>query len=217
MATPSFKRNQWMYWGALILGLVLWWVLLPPFHVVPIEKVRKEAATQAFDPNDIAETFWTDELPGKVEAAVDVGTLIASLEEDRMATAIQYGHRLGLSGKSAYFISGMGWIQDIQGSKISIALSEAGAVSVLINKGPVFGNAIRDGSGLLNVSDFGNSQNFNAISSEINRRVEERVLPLLDERAEQGMKIHFIGAAEVSDLAETFLPLKIVPVRIEFP
>lgn len=45
-----------------------------------------------------------------------------------------------------------------------------------LETGPVFGNVLRDGTGLLDVNDFPNSQDFNALSSEINRRVEEQVL-----------------------------------------
>lgn len=217
MAAASSQRNQRMHWGVFILVPMLWWILLPPFHIVPIGKIPHEIATQSFDPDAIVEKFWSEDLPGLVDAAVDAGMLMAKLEEDREAAAKQYGHRLGLSGKSVYFVSGNGWVQDIQGSKILIALSEGGAVSVLISKGPVFGNAVRDGSGLLNVSDYGNSQNFNSISLEINRRVEERVLPLLDERVEKGSKIHFVGGVEVSDHAASILPLKIIPVRIELP
>ena len=217
MAAPSTHSNQWIYRGALFLGLVLWWVILPPFHIVPIERVREDAATRAFDPEAFAEKFWTEALPDRIESAVDIGSLIAMLDVDRESAANQFGHRLGLSGKSAYFVSGTGWIQDIQGSKVLIALSEGGPVSVQISSGPTFGNAVRDGSGLLNVSDFGNSQDFNAISSEINRRIEERVLPELKGRAAQGMKIHFVGGVEVSDLTGPYLPLKIVPVRLSFP
>lgn len=199
-----------------MLGLVLWWVLLPPFHIISIEKAREDVMVDVFDPDVLAETFWTEELPKRVREAVDVEELISKLGTDREATAKQYGHRLGLSGKSAYFVSGTGKIKEVRGSKIFITLNEGGVAQVVIGTGPVFGNAIRDGSGILDVSDFGNSQNFNAISSEINRRVEERVLPELRGKALVEAQIQFVGGVEVSDRSEEILPLTIVPFSIEF-
>ncbi len=78
--------------------------------------------------------------------------------------------------------------------------------------GNVFGNAIRDGAGVVNVSDYPNSQDFNAISSEIDRRVEERVLPGLRSAATVGKSVRFVGCAEVTDEAADLHPLHVVPL-----
>jgi predicted lipoprotein len=81
----------------------------------------------------------------------------------------------------------------------------------------VFGNTIRDGSGLLDVSDFPNSRDFNAISSEINRRVEERVFPLLKQKAAAGVAIQFAGCVDITDPETDLRPLRLVPITIKIP
>lgn len=81
----------------------------------------------------------------------------------------------------------------------------------------MFGNAVRDGSGLLDISDFANVQDFNAISAEINSRVESKVFPLLQANAVVGKVVHFVGATEVADSAGAPSGLQLVPVVIEFP
>ena len=87
-------------------------------------------------------------------------------------------------------------------------------VEVRLETGPVFGNVLRDGTGLLDVNDFPNSQDFNALSSEINRRVEEQVLPTLRLVA-IGDSVHFVGCAEIMDEAADLKPLRVVPFIAE--
>jgi predicted lipoprotein len=81
--------------------------------------------------------------------------------------------------------------------------------------GPVFGNAVRDGTGLLNPSDYPNSQDFNAISSALNHLVETRVLPKLRD-AKAGMSVRFAGCAEVDDESTDLHPLHVAPIVVEF-
>jgi len=96
-----------------------------------------------------------------------------------------------------------------------IALSldaDSSSTDVILETGNIFGNAVRDGTRLLNVSDFADSQDFNAISSEINRRIEEQVLPNLRAKAVVGAIVHFAGCAEVADEGTDLHPLLVVPV-----
>ena len=152
------------------------------------------------------------------DRAVDAGELLAALSSDPADAASRFGHRLGLSGNASYFVSGTGRITDVENGIIKIALQDSDKAAVVIDTGPVFGNAIRDGSGLLDVSKFPNSQDFNALSSEINRRVEESVFPLLKEKATVGTSVHFVGGVDIADSeAAAGAPLNLVPVTIEFP
>ncbi len=86
-----------------------------------------------------------------------------------------------------------------------------------LETGNIFGNAVRDGTGLLNVNDFPNSQDFNALSSEINRRIEQQVLPALRKAAAVGATVRFAGCAEIVDEDTDLHPLRIVPFIVEAP
>lgn len=189
--------------------------ILPLFHIVPLEVAREKSAAAAFDAAAFVEKFWNDQLVNGTVQAVDAGELLDAFGKNRSGAATRYGHRLGLSGNASYFVSGNGRITAVEKRSIEIALEQGG--KVVIDTGPVFGNAIRDGSGLLDVSGFPNSQDFNAVSIEINRRVEERVFPLLKENAAVGVKIEFRGGVDISDSQSEISPLNLVPVVIEFP
>jgi predicted lipoprotein len=99
---------------------------------------------------------------------------------------------------------------------MTLAVTEgATSAEVSLQVGLLFSNAIRDGTGLLNVNDYPNSQDFNAISEALNHLVETRVQPKLRAQAKVGATIRFVGCAEVNDESADLKPLKVVPVRTE--
>jgi predicted lipoprotein len=213
MNHESPHKPRLLLWAGVLLGVAAYLYFLPPFHIVPLEEARNRSAEAAFDPDAFVEKFWNEQLTPSADSAVDAGALFAALAQDPAAAAERYGRRLGLSGKSSYLVCGSGRITAVGEGEVEIALPEGGAI--VIDTGPVFGNTIRDGSGLLDVNDFANSQDFNAISAEINRRVEERVLPNLREEAAVDKTVRFLGAVEIADSVSKVESLKLVPVAIE--
>jgi predicted lipoprotein len=195
----------------------MFFYLLPPFHVVSLEATRQQSATTVFDAADYVDSFWQGPLLDASRQAVDAADLLAAFHHDFADTATRFGRRLGLSGNSYYLVSGQGQIVSVGNDAIAISLRDDGSADVLIELGPVFGNAIRDGSGLLDVSDFANAQEFNGLSAEINRRVEEEVIPLLEANAAVGTRVRFVGGVEVADSAGAPNSLTVVPVVVEFP
>jgi predicted lipoprotein len=186
-------------------------------HVVPLEATRRQSSDAGFDAAAYVDALWSGPLLETVHHAVDASELLAAFRRDSADTAARFGHRLGLGGASFYFVQGRGKIVAVEDDAIAITLSNENSSDAIIELGPVFGNAIRDGSGLLDVSDFANAQNFNELSTEINRRVEEQVLPVLQESAAVGREVRFAGGAEVADSAGIPSSLVVVPVIIEFP
>jgi predicted lipoprotein len=103
---------------------------------------------------------------------------------------------------------------DSRGVGLAIRDGSAGP-DVVLPVGMVFGNTVRDATGLLDMDKFPNSQHFNDLSTELNRIVETRVLPRLRDRAEVGRQVRFVGCAEVSRDPKRRKPLKVVPVSVD--
>jgi predicted lipoprotein len=213
MTTP--RRKRWIGWAAAFGAGAVGLGFFPLFHVVPLQTARDATAAAAFDAEAFVEKLWRDELLKPELRTVDASKLVKLLRE-KNAIATDLGRHLGLSRTTCYFVAGTGRIVSVTNDSLSIALDGDAAPSVVIETGPVFGNAIRDGSGLLDVSAFPNSQDFNAISTALNRRVEEQVLPQLRAKAVVGARVWFVGGAEVDDPASA-LPLRVVPIRTEWP
>lgn len=199
--------------GAAGFVLLFWFV--PLFHFVSLESAKKDAAAAVFDAADFAREFWQGPLLESTGEAVDAAELLSAFERDFDAATERYGHRLGLGGMSYYLVSGQGRITAVDSMAVRVALGDGG--EVVIGTGPVFGNAIRDGSGLLDISDFANIQDFNAISAEINMRVESEVQPFLRENSVVGRDVYFVGGVEVADAGAPPASLNLVPVVIDFP
>lgn len=210
------RRALWKWLGtAVVAGLLVWFV--PLVRVVPLDESGQGADPVAFDARSRVDDLWSGGLLEAAEAAVEVEELRAALRSDPAGAAGRFGHRLGLSGSASFLLRGEGRVVELGEEMVGIAVGESDEVAVQIELGPVFGNAIRDGSGLLDVSDFANTREFNDLSAEINRRVEEEVLPKLRAGAVVGAKLRFAGGFELADGSDPAAPLPLVPVFIEFP
>jgi len=210
-------RSSWWIWtsATLMAAVVLWF--FPLFRVVPLTTARQHAVAVAFDPRAFVEGFWNEDLPRVYSQAIEVGELLEGLRQDPVTTAQQHGRRLGLSNVSTYLVAGTGRITQVTDAAVILTVGDPGAeAKVMIETGPVFGNALRDGSGLLDVNDFPHSQDFNAVSAELNRRVEEDLLPGLKSQAAAGARVRFVGCAELADARADARSLLVVPIRIEW-
>lgn len=202
---------------AIVVAAGICW-LFPPFHVVSLKKAEAEKSAVTFDATQFAENFWTNQLLPSLNKAVSVKTLLPAIQNDPATAKKRFSRSVGLSESYFYFLRGEGKIISISDDEISLAGAENSTnAEIVLETGLIFGDAIRDGTGLLNVNDYPNSQDFNDISSALNHIVETCVLPNLREQAKVGAKISFVGCAEVDDEFTDLNPLKVIPIQIEFP
>ena len=152
-----------------------------------------------------------------LDKAVEAEVLLPAIRADAAEAKKKFSRSLDVSDSYTYFISGKGRVLAVSDDEISLGMTdEAATAEVSLQTGLLFGNAVRDGTGLLNVNDYPNSQDFNGISEALNRLIEDRVLPTLRERAKTGAVIRFVGCAEVTDESTDLMPLKVIPIQAEF-
>lgn len=200
------------------MGITLLMYFVPPFHLVSLQDAQKKLAEADFNPSVFVDEYWHKLLVIADEKAVDINDLVAALQVGTEVAAQRYGHTLGLGSSINYFVRGTGKVASRGDTTLALELEGSPGLQLLIEVGPVFSNAVRDGSGLLNVSDFANTQDFNAISSEINRRVEAQVFPVVEKilTADSSAEdvVHFVGGIEMTDEV-TPQSLSLVPVLVE--
>lgn len=202
---------RWFITAVVIAG-VCW--LFPLFHVVPLNTVKAQQAAARFDATQFAETFWTNKLQPGIEKAVDAKTLLNSIQSDPAVAKTNFSRSVGLSESYFYFLSGSGRVVAVSDDGISLAITDRSTnAEVLLQTGLIFGDATRDGTGLLDPSAYPNSQDFNDISAALDHIVETRVLPDLKHEAKVGVTISFAGFAEVDDETADLKPLKVVPIQ----
>jgi predicted lipoprotein len=189
----------------------------PLFHVVQLDELQAARQQAAFDAAAFAKTFWDKTLGPSLSQAQDATELLSKLESAPKEVRAQFGRKVGVGRTILFFLRGRGTIVHVDKKGVGLALNEGGSKpDIVLHTDLLFGNVARDATGLLDASDYANSQQFNEISTELNRTIETRVIPVLKEGAATGKTVHFVGCAEVSDTANQIRPLAVIPLEVRF-
>jgi predicted lipoprotein len=195
--------------AAAILAVLL--CRLPLFHVVRLDRqpILGEVNLPA-----LAEKFWIEELPAA--PAADASLVAARMQQNAAAAIKEFARPVGLGGTAYFVLRGKGRVIARTRDSIQLVLADpANGLVVELQIGAIFGNLVRDATGLLDVNQFSSGQDFNGLAAELNRLVEARVLPALRERAILGMEVSFIGCAEAREGVVGGPLLTIVPIQAE--
>jgi predicted lipoprotein len=169
---------------------------------------RAEERADRFNPVQYARDFWDHRLDSVLDSAPRADRLIALFNGD-MAAAVKKGRTLGESRVHTYLLKGEGKIVSLNddGLCVSVTSPEADPEILICAGSYISGNAVRDASGLIDVSTFSDTMKFNKISFEINKIVVREVIkPFLDKGPRVGMIVRFVGAAEVAEEATQEVP-----------
>jgi predicted lipoprotein len=199
-----------------------------------LEDVKKQRQRETFNAAQYARDFWENQLFSVLDKAVDVKELIELFNTNMNEAVRRHGKAPGVSRSYAYLIKGHGKILTIAEDflEVSIRDPQTNPDIKIISGFYIPGNAVRDASGLIDVSEFSDTMKFNEISGEINKIVAKEVIrPFLDKKPKVGKTIRFFGATQVaqdatdenlfgqlvSNVAEgkEFQLVTVVPIRFE--
>jgi predicted lipoprotein len=198
--------------GMVVLAILAW--VFPPFHLRSLKAVHAAQAGAQLNVTNVVATFWKDKLLTAAEHATDANKVLDSISLNPQKAREQFGRSVEIGSTYYYFVRGTGCVVTVSEDWVGIALKGVHSADISIPLGLIFGNALRDGTGLLNASDYPNSQQFNDIAAGLNRLVETEVLAGLQKRVKVGTPVQFAGCAEVADEDQDLKPLKVIPVYI---
>jgi len=197
-------------------GCLFWF--FPLFHVVHTNSGGVVEHKSAFNPADFANRYWNERLIASLSKAPDAATVLKAFRANPETARAKFGRTVGVSSTTLVVVRGNGTIMTVDKKGVGVALErDAKGPDIVLQIGLLFGNAVRDATGLLDAGDFSDSRQFNEISTELNRIIETRVIPTLKEKSVTGRQISFAGCAEIQDESEIIRPLTIIPlvVRVE--
>jgi len=186
-----------------------------------LQDVRQQRQREAFNAAEYTRDFWDNQLPDVLNKAVDIKELIKLFNTDMAQAIKRFGKAPGVSRVYAYLLKGEGTILEVNENWLQVSIEESHTnLDVLIETGSFIpGNAVRDASGLIDVSKFTDTMKFNEISGEINKIVVKDVIKaFLDKGPGPGRTVKFYGATQVAqDVAEEneLELIKIIPIRLE--
>lgn len=198
-------------------GMIILTVLLVVYFSLDIRNLdvqKKGNSGAAFNAGEYTADFWENKLPGCLADAVDLVELKRLINNNPDTVCSLSGHRLGISRTCYFYVKGKGIVDSISEEEIVVNMDnklKAGLITLYI-----FGNAVRDGSGKVDINTFLNMMDFNAVSVLLNKKVKNEVVGPALGKLKTGMQIEFAGAVETdSEHFDpdywTLIPLLIIP------
>lgn len=195
--------------------MAFFWVF-PPFQFRSRAQVELARAGAQFNATEFVRTFWNENLDQSFDQAADASVVLIAIATSPDNAREKYGRTVGISSTYCLYLRGTGRVVEVSSDQIGFVVNGTGdAPDIVVPLGLVFGNAVRDGTGLLDPNVFPNAQQFNDIAAGLNGIVETTVLPELQRIATKGARIDFVGCVELDEGADKPLPLRLVPVWVQ--
>lgn len=193
-------------------------VALLAYNSVYIKKLDEvKAGSEAFNAAGYARDFWDKKLTPALSKAVELERLITQLKTAKDEAFDQHSHALGIGNVRYFLVKGEGVVTDVDENEVSVKLVGAGGGNgnVRIQTEYIFGNAVRDASGEIEINAFANSMDFNNVSAELNKLIRESVVPPFKSRVKTGDHIAFHGAIELNRAHLQVSDIEIIPVSLQ--
>jgi len=190
-------------------------VLLAAYNSVYFRKLDevKAAANKQFNAAAYAKNYLNTKLNPSVSTLTGIDSLINSIKTAKASAFSTYGHALDIGNIRYFMTKGTGVVTNIDESDVYVLTP--GKLTIKIATEYVFGNALRDASGLIKVNDFSNTADLNNISSEVNKIIRTTILPSFKSSVKKGDKVDFAGAFELNSAHMNLDNIELIPFQLK--
>jgi len=194
-------------------------IILVAYHSVyfkKLDEVKAVLSAKEFNAPAYAQKYWSDKLIPNLGKAIEITRLSALLLSDPTKTFDNYSHALGIGNLRYFLVRGRGQIESVNEDDVTVLMEgDSSKRTIIIATEYIFGNAVRDATGAININEFENTMDFNNVSAEINKIIRERVLPPFKKQAHKGILIEFTGAIELNKEHLDLQNIEVLPVEIK--
>ncbi|GAA0880395.1 hypothetical protein GCM10009119_33650 [Algoriphagus jejuensis] len=194
--------------GIVLLGLLGY----NSVYIQPLDQRQAENHQEVFDAHEYVESIWDQELSEVYRDAPDFLQLITDLKSDAAATFEKSGNALGIGNIGYFRVKGEGRVTSVDENHV---LLQVGDKSVEIETEFIYGNALRDASGLVKINDYPNTSDFNTISEEINAKIRQDIVPAFRSALKTGDQVSFEGAMELNQAHLNLEALEVIPFTLK--
>lgn len=175
-----------------------------------------KASLSKFDAKTYARNYFDKQLIPSLAEAVEINDLVSLLQTSKEQTFEKDSHALGIGNIRYFLVKGQGEVTSVNENDVTVvARSDSNQKAVRIATEFVFGNAIRDASGKIDINEFANTMDFNNVSAEINKIVRAEVLPAFKRSVAKGDSVQFAGALELNREHLNVGDIEIIPVQLK--
>ena len=187
-------------------------ILYNSVYFKPLDKVKAEAAAKIFDPKTYSQDFWHNKLIPNLNQAVELNTLMDLLNSNPEEAFEAHSNALGIGNIRFFLVQAKAKVDTINEDHVVLVLEKDRSANLATDY--IFGNAIRDASGQIDINEFTNTMDFNNVSTEINQLVVKNVLPEFISEVQRDDIINFHGAIELNQEHLQFDQIEIIPIQI---
>jgi len=162
------------YLLVLVVGATL---LLGSITIEPLDEHKARQMGETFDAKAFATNLIENEIP-ELEA-MPLQRFLDQLENDRETLCADSGKKLGVSETYNFLVKGDVVITEKNEEALVVETLGENPKKMALATDFIFGNAVRDASGLVDIGNFQNTMDFNTISIEINTWVREKTVSTL--------------------------------------
>lgn len=194
--------------GVAITGIVIY----SSVYFRPLDQKLAEEKVISFDAISFVNDMWENELFTAYDSAQDLIFLLDQLEGDPESTFKRESKSLGIGNVGYFKVKGEGTVLSINENNVMLLVGDQ---IVELETEFIFGNAVRDASGLIQVNDYDKTSDFNLISETINEKIRAEVIPGFRATVEKGNKVIFQGAIELNKAHLDLSQPEVIPVSIQ--
>lgn len=177
--------------------------------------VQKERQ-QSFDAIAFAKKLWEEQLPAKIDSAVRLTDFMQAVTANQQAAFAKYTNALGIGNYRYALIRVEGQVSKVNEDDLVLQISAGdSSLTATLATEYIYGNAIRDASGLVDVKDFPNSAELNSISEELNKIIRTTLLPAFRQQVKPGDKVAVVAAVEFNQEHVKWNQMELLPVRLQ--
>lgn len=154
------------------------------------------AANKNFNAVEYAQNYLDQKLIPSISKTPSTDTLLNLIKTNTSGVFDKFSHALDIGNIRYFMAKGNGTVTGLDESDVYITTPAHQTIRIATEY--VFGNALRDAPGIININDFTNSGDLNNVSSELNKIIRNKVLPPFKSAVKKGDVIEYAGAFKLN-------------------
>jgi predicted lipoprotein len=134
------------------------------------------------------------------------------LKTDKEKAFSTYSQGLGIGNIRYFLVKGEGAVSSVGENDVTVSLPTGETVHLATEY--IFGNAARDASGLIRITEFETTTDLNNVSAELNEIIRKQVIPSLKAVVKPGGTLRFVGAMELNRAHTHLDSLTLIPLAV---
>ena len=193
-------------------------LMITGYNAVYFKKLNaiSKEGVQKFDAKTYTTALWKNKMPAVIEAAIDFDQLLLAIEKDPQQAFEKHTNALAIGNYRYAMVKISGIVVVVNEDDFVIETALGGNKKQLrVTTEFIYGSAIRDASGLIDIKDFTSASDLNAIAESFNETIKKTVVQPFKKSLVTGLKIELVAAVELNKENMVLDQLVLLPVQIK--